>query len=448
VVNLHFKDAEGNGYSRPEVVRKVGSDFKLYGNQRQAEAYVEPVITQITEFENSSSSGNRIEGRLRLVLTPHRVMSGGAGQFVYSAGKAAPQYVCAWVTGLGLPGDGVLGGDGKPRGGILIKVPRSDYVARQDYMAVHVKFPDTFNPEGVLNDRKLLLKACAAREWNGSAHEVATWNTNNQFTIDSAKIDASGTFTWPTSSALTWSGTSNTYNGTGGSHRTGTYRINPVTDDTKAAYKPTVMPTYTFYAFTVSNLPAAASIYTDGSYSGSRAIPIISNDAAGENMTNNFFSSAQIIKARMAGAMPYLETNANGVYVGNSRFSSITPAKAQTFLGADAPAIANGGALDLSWVVPSGGTGVDRVGYSCWANWTNSGSEVRCGPSSSSNSWGVPRSVTSKTFTLEEECEGLGARQLRTTPSVVTSSSKYRELWTRSYDEENRQIQGVSYARR
>lgn len=453
VVNVHFKDAEGNGYTRPEVVRKVGADFKLYGNQRQAEAYVEPVITQISEFENGSSSGNRIEGRLRMVLTPHRIVTAGVGEFKYNgSNKADPQYVCAWVTGLGLPGDGVLGGDGKPRGGILIKVPRSDYVARQDYMAVHVKFPDSFNPEGVLDDRKLLLKACAAREWNGTAYEVATWNTNNQFTIDSAKINASGTFTWPTSTGLTWAGTSNSYSGTGTSHRTGTYRVNPVPEATKAAYRPTVMPVYTFYAFKRSDLPAGGadmpnvgSVYTDTSYSGSRAIPIIPNTPAGQTMTDNFFSSAQIIKARMAGAMPYLETNASGVYIGNSRFSSITPTKAQTFLGADAPAIVSGGALDLSWIVPSGSTGVDRVGYSCWANWSNSGNEVRWGPSSSSNSWGVPRSVTSRVFTLEEECEGLSARALS---GSVISVNKYREVWTRSYDEENRQIQGVTYAKR
>ncbi len=451
VVNVHFKDAEGNGYTRPEVVRKVGTDFKLYGNQRQAEAYVEPVITQISEFENGSSSGNRIEGRLRMVLTPHRIITAGVGEFKYNgSNKADPQYVCAWVTGLGLPGDGVLGGDGKPRGGILIKVPRSDYVARQDYMAVHVKFPDTFNPEGVLDDKKLLLKACAAREWNGTAYEVATWNTNNQFTIDWAKINASGTFAWPTTtgSGLSWAGTSNSYNGTGGSHRTGTYRVNPVTAATKAAYRPTVMPVYTFYAFKVSDLPTVASIYTDGSYSGSRAIPIIPANASGQTMAESFFSSAQIIKARMAGAMPYLETNADGVYVGNSRFSAITPSKAQTFLGTGASAIPNGGALDLSWIVPSGGTGVDRVGYSCWANWTNNGSEVRWGPSSSSNSWGVPRSVTSKLFTLEEACEALSGSGSSIPGTTVNSSSKYREVWTRSYDEENRQIQGVTYAKR
>lgn len=450
VVNVHFKDSEGNGYTRPEVVRKVGTDFKLHGNQRQAEAYVEPVITQITEFENGSSSGNRIEGRLRMVLTPHRIVAAGVGEYRYSGTKADPQYVCAWVTGMGLPGDGVLGVDGKPRGGILIKVPRSDYVARQDYMAVHVKFPDTFNPEGVLDDKKLLLKACAAREWNSTtlAYEVATWSTNNQFAIDYAKINTSGNFTWPTSSGLSWAGTSNTYTGTGGtggSHRTGTYGVNPVTGATKAAYKPTVMPVYTFYAFKHSDLPSANSIYTDASYSGSRAIPIITANASGQTMTESFFSSAQIIKARMAGAMPYLETNANGVYVGNSRFSEITPSKAQTFLGASVPAIPNGGLLDLSWIVPSGGTGVDRVGYSCWANWTNSGSESRWGPSSSSNSWGVARSVNSKVFTLVEECEGLSARTLS---ASVESASKYRELWTRSYDEENRQIQGVTYAKR
>lgn len=453
VVNLHFKDSDGNGYTRPEVVRKVGINYVLYGNQRQAEAYVEPVITQIKDHVNDPSAGNRIEGRLRFVLTPHRDFNTTTkiGAFNYgSNNKAAPVYACAWVTGLGLPGDGVAGGDGKPRGGVLIKVPRSDYVARQDYMAMHVKFADNFDPVGTDEDRKLLLKACAAREYANGAWEVSTFNTNNQFTLDAAKIDNAGTFAWPSSTALSWPSVSTTYTGTGGSHRTATYRVNAVADSVKAAYRPTVMPVYTFYAFKLSALPT--NLYT--STTTDKSTPIIPSSADGQVTTNAFFATAHIHKSRMVGAMPYLETNANGVYTGNSKFSTIAPAKLEAFLRADAPTIANGGMLDLGWTVAGGGTGVDRVGYSCWANWNNSTSgtnEVRWGPSSSSNSWGVPRNVSSKVFVLEEACESLSASVLRASSGsnpAVNSLTKYREVWTRSYDAENRQIQGVMYAKR
>jgi len=449
VVNFHFKDSDGNGYTRPEVVRKVGSNYVLYGNQRQAEAYVEPVITRLQDHAGGASSGNRIEGRLRFVLTPHRDFNTGTrtGSFNYTSGKPAPVYACAWVTGLGLPGDGVAGTDGNPRGGVLIKVPRSDYVARQDYMAVHAKFADNFDPVGTLEDRKLLLKACATREFANGAWEVGSFNTNNQFTLDAAKIDNNGTFTWPSSSALSWPSASTSYAGTNNTHRTATYRVTAITDAVKAAYKPTVMPTYTFYAFKHSALPT--NLYaTSGS---DRSTPIIPNNSTGETATDTFFASKLIIKSRMAGAMPYLETNANGVYTGNSKFSAITTANLNTFLGVGAPAIANGGILDLSWTVEGGGTGVDRVGYSCWANWTNNSNEVRWGPSSSSNSWGVPRSLITKGFVLEEECESLSARELRAVAGsnpAISSASKYREVWTRSYDAENRQIQGVAFAKR
>lgn len=454
VVNLHFKDSDGNGYTRPEVVRKVGSNYVLYGNQRPLEAFVEPVITLIKDHANDPSAGNRIEGRLRLAFTPHRDFdtTTKTGFFNYgSNNKAAPVYACVWVTGLGLPGEGVAGSDGKPRGGVLIKVPRSDYVPRQEYMAVHVKFADNFDPINTNDDRKLLLKACAAREYANGAWEVSTYNTNNQFTLDAAKIDNAGTFTWPPSSALSWPSTSTTYAGTNGSHRTALYRVNAVADSVKAAYRPTVMPVYTFYAFKQSALPT--SLYT--SSTSDKSTPVIPNTDDGLLTTNNFFATALVLKSRMVGAMPYLEANANGMYTGNSKFSAITPSKLDAFLGANAPAIFNGGMLDLGWTVAGGGTGVDRIGYICSANWNNSTTsttnEVRWGPSFSFNSWVVPRNVSSKVFVLEEECESLSASVLRASSgnnAAINSHSKYREVWTRSYDAENRQIQRVTYAKR
>jgi hypothetical protein len=327
-----------------------------------------------------------------------------------------------------------------PLGGILLKVPRSDYVARQDYLAVHVKFPATFDPFGVDADRQSLMKACAAREWNGSAWEVATWSTNSQFTIDAAKDSASSAFVWPSSGnqSYSWAGSSTTYSAMTG-NKYGTYALSSVDAITKANYKPTTMPTYTFFAFPRTSL---SSVTYANSPNG--AVPVISSI----NDTNTFWNAKIQAKARMMGAMPYLTTDANGIYNGKDGFSTVTSASA--FLSATAPVIAANSTLDATWTVPAKASGVDRVGYSCWANWNNNPNntpnytnEVRWGPAVSSNSWGVPRNISSKSFTLEEDC--VNFQWTTNNPTII---SRYREVWARSYDAENRQIQSVQYAKR
>lgn len=552
VVNFNFSDTDGNGYTRPEVAILENGTYKLYGNQREMDAGVEPVITKLTDFTNPTSGvGNRVEGRIRFWLTPHRDWDNVSNTFKFfytGSNKPDPVTPCVWVTGPDLPGNGARNaGNTGPVGGILLKVPRSDYVARQDYLAVHVKFSDTFDPVGVDEDRRALLKACAAREWNGTSWEIATWSTNNQFTIDAAKSTSSSTFAWPTVAQLnlplSWSPasagyTANSYGGNSyaamvGS-RYGTYAINPVTTATKQAYFPTEMPVYTFYAFgrdSLSGLTYGRSV-ASSSEGGSDSTPVTSDPTA-LTKANALLAQATVLKTRMVGAKPYLEVDANGVYAGAAPFGSVD--SATTFLASSAVTLARNSNLPLEWSVPAGSTGTDRIGYSCWANWMNGTSKVRWGPSVSSNSWSVPRNIRSKAFALEEECIGFdwgaganaptrsifltaafttesgsgvvtvhdAAHNLQTGDSVTISgvsqqtvnglqrvalaqthqvtrvdentysislnqfanasirsaanatvtrkeviASRYREIWARTYDAENRQIQSVQFADR
>ncbi len=460
VVNLNFRDSDGNGYTRPESAVLENGRYKLYGNQRRFDALVEPVITKNTDFDNPTTSvGNRIEGRLRFMFAPHRGLdtATNAFKFFYNASnKPDPVISCVWVTGPDLPGNGGQNaGNTGPVGGILLKVPRSDYVARQDYMAVHVKFSDTFDPHGNAEDRKSLLKACAARERVGSTWEVATWSTNNQFAIDAAKTSGSSTFAWPSAAQgnlpYSWAPLSagysanthgaNSYAAMVGS-RQGTYAVAPVTAAVKAAYRPTSMPVYTFYAFQQSGIPVltyGGSVGATPVNSGNDSTPVISADPSA------WFNAAAVIKSRMIGAKPYLEVESSGVYSGTAAFGSVSTAS--TFLATNATTLRpNAGPLTLTWSVPEGATATDRIGYSCWANWTNTaGSEVRWGPSVSNNSWPVPRNIRTRSFTLEEDCVGY---EWVTAANQPTITSRYREIWARTYDAENRQIQSVQYARR
>lgn len=461
VTNLHFQDSDGNGYTRPEVATLTNGTYKLYGNHRALDAGSEPVITKITDYTNTASStGNRVEGRLRFWMTPHRALDTNTQTYKFfynSSNKPDPVLPCAWITGPGLPGDGAMNSANTgPLGGVLMKVPRSDYVARQDYLAVHFKFPATFDPFGSDADRRSLMKACAAREWNGSSWEVATWNTNNQFTIDAAKDSATSGFIWPAfdngNKSYSWDASSTSYSAVtvGGisyaamvGNKYGTYALSPVDATTKANYKPTTMPTYTFYAFSRDSVTGNTKVTYAAVNGSGAAVPVVTSAQA-----DAFWAAKIQAKGRMIGAMPYLVTDGNGIYSGKDAFSTVT--SASSFLSATATTIATGGALATTWTVPTGASGVDRIGYSCWANWNNNPNntpnytnEVRWGPSVSSNSWGVPRNLSSKSFSLEEDC--VGYEWTNNNPTII---SRYREIWARSYDAENRQIQSVQYAKR
>jgi hypothetical protein len=60
----------------------------------------------------------------------------------------------------------------------------------------------------------------------------------------------------------------------------------------------------------------------------------------------------------------------------------------------------------------------------------------------------LPRSVTSGSFTLSEDWYGFDFATYRNAEFANRASDAYREIWVRSYDTRNRQIQTVENATR
>ncbi len=450
VVNVNFKDKDGNGYTRPEVVTQSAGSYLLYGNQRVLEAYAEPMISNIADYADSTSSINSIQGRLRFFISPHRDWDNASSgyKFYYDGnGKPDPKWACSWVTGPGLPGEGALNSaQSGPVGGILMKIPRSDYADKREYLAIAYKFPATFDPVAVQADKNQLLKACAVREnvsrTNVPSWEVATFSTDNNFTLDFAKANQTGSFSWPTSgngnNSFNWAGNSTSYAQATGVSGYANWALAPVDQSIKDAYKPTTMPTFNFYSFRLADVPT--NVYT---VNGNGSIPVV-NDA----QANTFFSAKVVTKARMIGAMPYLKRDSNNVFAGNTKFGTISDATLASFLSASSSAISIGSTLSASWSPAAGGTGIDRLGFQCYGTWIPSGTaKKRWGPSVSSGSWGFTRSTTNKKFTFEDTCAAYSfvGTAYQNGP---TSTSVYRNLWIRTYDQENTQIQQVYLAER
>jgi hypothetical protein len=358
------------------------------------------------------------------------------------------------VTGPGLPGEGAQNtAQNGPVGGVLLKVPRSDFTQKREYMAIAYKFPETFDPVSNQSDRNQLAKACGTREWvsnppapaNGGRWEVATFSIYSNFTIDFAKIDSSSTFTWPTASDgninFNWAGSSNSFPANNAGLKYGSSALNPVAQSVKVAYKPTSMPIYNFYSFRFSDLQTLGNIWT-----GPNAAIAIVDD----NIGNTFWSKKIITKSRMIGEMPYLKRDSNDLYTGNTKFGTIGSSTLTNYLGSSAPAIAIGDTLPASWTSAIGGAGIDRLGFTCFGTWMSGSNKFRWGPSFSSGSWVFPRNITSRTFTFDDTCLGYGDVNSAPNglPANTTIKTVYRDIWVRSYNQNNTQIQQVYIAER
>ena len=165
-VNIHFNDTDGNSYTTPELIKKMpDGSWKLYGNQRGMNAFVESQLNYYQDLSKAPANSNynninfsRIDSGFRFYVDPRTAFdangtpdnslavdyttltgykSGTAAYF--SAIKAAanvsptrPFFKCAVITG---PGRMV---NSKWMGiypdGLVLKVPLSSAV--QDYVAI------------------------------------------------------------------------------------------------------------------------------------------------------------------------------------------------------------------------------------------------------------------------------------------------------------------------
>lgn len=89
-VNLNFRDADGNGYTTPEVIEKqADGTWRLYGNRRAANGYVEATLSHRTDLTRApAGSGyanvntSQVEAGFRLSFDP-RLTFGGDGSVEY-----------------------------------------------------------------------------------------------------------------------------------------------------------------------------------------------------------------------------------------------------------------------------------------------------------------------------------------------------------------------------
>lgn len=446
VVNIHLKDINGNWYTRPEVLERTTTAstdvFNLYGNRRRLDFAVDANFTYIDDL--STPANSRVEGRLQLNTTPHRAKpAGGEYQFFYDATNtslAQPKLICAWITGPMLQ-TGATHDVDNPKGGVLVKIPHPDAVATRTYMPIHAKYSADFDPINNTtnpNDRETLLSDC--RSSTGTPNRVGTANTNNQFTFSAIKANSSATWTYPGPSANNFVidrtnvgvCNSNTTTATDGCPRRAYPSMRSSETSTQdqqdyiTLFGNTSMPRFTIYAFQSDN-------YVNSD--------INVNDWPD---VTAFWNSKIIENGRMVGPMAFVP-RANGFYSGDIKFRKPTEATVSTYLGSNLLTLPAGTNVNVGWTIPSGAQGIDRFGGKSQAYFGTGANQRYIVASIAQISKGSPRSATSGVLTLTDEWLGddvIGTNKTYGNTTFAVTSV-YREIWARSYDLENRQIQYV-----
>lgn len=466
VYNINLVDKNKLTYTMPEVMAKVGNQFVIRGNQRKFDISIQPMYSKLSD---NSGSSNSIEGRIRIGIDPTLTPdANGVGTFaVTNTGKPLPKILCAWVTGPLLQKDEVHDPNA-PKGGLLMVPPHSDLTARRDYSAVRIKYPMNFDPINNSTDKTRLFNDCKASHAVGSNVEVASAETNSAFTIDAVKTNASSTATfaaytplnapvaYPTSLAryscptFNSSGVQTNVASTGGVATTAstvsgwcnaTKRESMVTSALRTAfetrYKDPKDLQYTFYVF------------VDSSYSDATPGTAYSGYA---NATD-FLASAEKVNVRLVGRLPFVDKTTVGgaeIYNGTEQFRGVGQSMITAYLQSGAATLAKNGSINASWTIPTGAEGIDRLGI---GGWFRKSDGSRIGAATFSDSFGLPRSITQATFTLSEDWYGYDHTTYSNSKFVsapysgaAAAVATYREIWVRSYDRNNRQIQTVEFA--
>lgn len=469
VYNINLIDKNGLTYTKPEVLAVIDKKFVLRGNQRRFDVSVQPMFTKVND---NNGLNNYVEGRLRIGIDPHLVPPPGEdtlstyATFQLNGDRPLPKVLCAWVTGPLLQ-NGVDHNPSRPKGGVLMVPPHTDLTARRDYSAVRVKYPEGFDPTQNAAHRAQLLKDCRDYPHDSdptavTRSELGAAETNNAFTIDGAKTNAASSAEFLAYKAAINSGNTNanaaiayptSLNRTScpGSTVTNTDRTAIsgwcfptkrevfVSDATRAEfeskYRDPKDVIYTFY------------IFVDQSYSGSgpqntsaarTAYGSFNEDGQG------FLASAEIIQARIVGAMPFVDKTPAGLYAGNQVFRSVGPAMVNAYLGPNAATVAKGSLVQGSWLIPDGVEGIDRLGLGGW--FVHNVTGARIGTATFSDSFVLPRTLRAKDFALSEDWYGFDYATYKGGSFSATAGRAYREIWVRSYDTRNRQIQTVENA--
>jgi len=154
-MNFNMTDNQGNGYTMPEVIqRQKDGTWKLYGNQRQINAFIEANQTHYTDLTPNTAYNNvnfsRIESGFRIYVDPRITFNSGgtptnqaidltrndglttSSWSTFRTQNSDPMIKCVVITGPGRM-DGAKWMGFHPNG-LLLKRPTGSTL--QDYMAV------------------------------------------------------------------------------------------------------------------------------------------------------------------------------------------------------------------------------------------------------------------------------------------------------------------------
>lgn len=510
VYNINLIDRNGLTYTRVEVLAKINNALVVRGNQRAFDVLVGPQFTKVNDNvgKNNYVEGRlriSIDPHLVPPAGPDSESTYATYQMSADGSKPQPKIMCAWVTGPLLQNDEIHD-PLNPRGGVLMVPPHSDLTARRDYSAIRIKYPKDFDPKGNPAHRAQLLKDCREYPHNAGTSDVQSWQigsheTNNAFTIDGAKFGSDsetvfnaypflttptefGSIAYPTSlptslSASQSHGRTSCPSQPGGATSPviagvtvdrskisgwcgSTKRENLVDPSLRARFEQRYTDPkdviYTFYLFVdrdylaesgVSTSAASKTAYSTFSVSTANKTAQQIEDEWKAN-GDRFFDTAYIIQARTVGALPFVDKDSGGLYAGNQVFRGIGQAMIDAYLkkpasGSDLATLAKNSSIQGSWVIPPGVEGIDRLGI---GGWFRRADGSRIGAASFGDSFGLPRSGTSKSFTLTEDWYGFDAKTYNGGQFASVTASTYREIWVWSYDSKNRRIQTVENALR
>ena len=468
VYNIHLFDKNKVTYTRPELFAKIDNNLKFRGTQRRFDVSIQPQFTKVLD---SNGTSNFVEGRLRIGIDPTfvpRTPTDSYAEFNFTGdsrtGQPLPKVLCAWVTGPLLQ-NGVQHDINNPKGGVLMVPPHSALTARRDYSAVRIKYPFDFDPKNIPAHREQLLKDCKSTHSAGT-NEVASANTNSAITIDGARLGTDSTYTpkaytnladqYPTSltrSSCPAANTTGAVSGWCSADKRSNFVSSSERADFLAAYRDPKEIRYTFYLFVDSDYTTQTNT---GRPSGAAAAYTSYPTTSGvlEANATSFFATAQIEHTRILGAMTFVSKDSETLtaqYTGNELFRGIDASMATAYLAEGKATLAKGTAIQAKWSIPTGAEGIDRIGFGGWF----SSSYGRIGTATFSDSFAVLRGATEGSFTLSEDWYGYdyatyASGRYGPTPTSPnpTATSAYREIWVRSYDRYNRQIQTVQRATR
>jgi hypothetical protein len=459
VYNINLIDKNNISYTVPEVIAKVSGDLYLRGNQRKYDISIQPMISKLID---NNGTNNRIEGRLRIFFDPTLAPnpeSKGESYYMFDEtgpesqttpwAKPSPQIYCAWITGPLLQNNEVHDVT-NPKGGVLMVPPHSDLVTRRDYSAIKIKYPFDFDPINNITHRNLLFSDCKATYTSNSITEIASAETNNAFTIDAVKTNSSSTATFKVYSSL---------------NAATAYPTSISRTSCSATLTATTVPGWCYSTKREDMVSTSLKTAFNARYKDPKDIQYtayIFNDIATRmydprvpppystlTNSNDFLATADIVHFRIVGEMPFLDKSSedltSAIYKGNTVFRGVGSSMVNTYLTANAASVSKSTKVVASWTIPDGAEGIDRLGI---GGWFSKSDGSRIGAATFSDSYYLPRSLTSLNITLSEDWYGYDFATYSNNKYSSTAKNAYREIWVRSYDRTNRQIQTVEFASR